>query len=245
MSHVRATHEDPYLQTEYKLMNARIALAEGSPVLALEVLDVPSRDAADRATTGEWFGARSIVLAALSDRREALEAVRLAREITHAVEGRYLSAFGEIIARLAAEPQSERDQARLGELISDAEEDEFLEAFVFAYRAYPPLLRLAAGQRPDIVASVVGRARDHALAKRFGIVSLGSSLARGKELLTPREEEVLILIGQGLSNAEIAERLFIAKSTAKVHVHNVLSKLGVRTRVQAAIMGRLENPLPD
>ena len=47
--------------------------------------------------------------------------------------------------------------------------------------------------------------------------------------------EVLRLLTQGLTNAEIAERLFITTSTAKVHVRNIFAKLGVHTRLQAAL----------
>ncbi|MGN6333421.1 MAG: helix-turn-helix transcriptional regulator [Motilibacteraceae bacterium] len=52
--------------------------------------------------------------------------------------------------------------------------------------------------------------------------------------LTPRESEVLALVAQGLSNGQIAERLFITTKTASVHVSNILAKLGVSTRVEAA-----------
>jgi DNA-binding NarL/FixJ family response regulator len=54
--------------------------------------------------------------------------------------------------------------------------------------------------------------------------------------LTPREREVLALIGAGLTNAEIAKRLFLADTTAKTHVHRIMGKLGARDRVQAALI---------
>jgi len=53
--------------------------------------------------------------------------------------------------------------------------------------------------------------------------------------LSPREREVLLLIGEGLDNREIAERLAIGEKTVKTHVSNLLGKLGVSDRTRAAV----------
>jgi DNA-binding NarL/FixJ family response regulator len=53
--------------------------------------------------------------------------------------------------------------------------------------------------------------------------------------LTPREAEVLSLIAEGLTNAEIAERLVVSAATVKTHVNHIFAKAGVRDRAQAVV----------
>ncbi len=55
-------------------------------------------------------------------------------------------------------------------------------------------------------------------------------------VLTSRELETLKLVSEGKSNVEIAEIMMVSKNTAKAHVGNILSKLSVTDRVQAAVM---------
>ncbi len=65
-----------------------------------------------------------------------------------------------------------------------------------------------------------------------------SSLNSMIEKLTERELEILHMIGQGLSNKEMSQRLYLSEGTVKTHVHNVLGKLGAQSRTQAVARGR-------
>lgn len=69
--------------------------------------------------------------------------------------------------------------------------------------------------------------------------------ARVGELgLTPRELEILELIADGLSNREIAEKLFVSENTVKTHSSRVLAKLGAKRRTQAVQIGKASRLIP-
>jgi DNA-binding NarL/FixJ family response regulator len=73
------------------------------------------------------------------------------------------------------------------------------------------------------------------LLERFADDRPGGGSSEAVASLTEREREILSLLAAGLSNAELAQRLFVSETTVKTHVSSVLRKLGVRDRVQAVI----------
>jgi DNA-binding CsgD family transcriptional regulator len=125
-----------------------------------------------------------------------------------------------------------RCQWRLAEALAAAGDRE--QATTAARTAYASATRLAA---------VPLQAALEALARR-GRLDLGAGLPAQRTLagLTPRELEVLRLLVEGRSNRQIAEELFISGKTASVHVTNLLSKLGVHSRLEAAAMARRLGP---
>lgn len=74
------------------------------------------------------------------------------------------------------------------------------------------------------------------LIARFSGKGATKHVPDGLKSLTEREREVLTMVAKGLSNAEIAQRMFLGETTVKTHVAHVLSKLDLRDRVQAVVV---------
>jgi DNA-binding CsgD family transcriptional regulator len=117
--------------------------------------------------------------------------------------------------------ESARSQLALAEVLADDVPD---VAKAEAKAALDCFVRLQAARDIDAAAAVL---------RSLGL-RVAPGRAAGKSALTSREAEVLDLLGHGMSNPEIAERLFISRKTVEHHVAHVLSKLGLRTRAEAA-----------
>jgi DNA-binding NarL/FixJ family response regulator len=74
------------------------------------------------------------------------------------------------------------------------------------------------------------------IIQQFAQPPVNSALAARLESLTQREQEVLVMLARGNSNAELAVELFVTEGTIKTHISSLLSKLGLRDRVQAVIL---------
>ncbi len=108
-----------------------------------------------------------------------------------------------------------------GFLIKDSEPSDMLRA-----------IRLAAAGESLLSPSVTRRVID-SFSSRSGVVRRTHPHLKS---LTDRENEVLALIGEGLNNEEIAQRLFVSPATARTHVSRAMVKLGARDRAQMVVI---------
>jgi DNA-binding NarL/FixJ family response regulator len=110
-----------------------------------------------------------------------------------------------------------------GFLLKDATRDELVNA-----------VRVVARGDALLAPSVTRRLIEHVTAHAPNTTDRSAS--RSLDELTRREHEVLLLVAEGLTNAEIATRLVVGEATVKTHVARVLMKLGLRDRIQAVIL---------
>jgi DNA-binding NarL/FixJ family response regulator len=206
-------------------MAIRVVLADDQPLvragLRVLIAGTPGIDVAGEAATGA-------------------EAVRLARDIApdvvlmdirmpgmDGIEATRLIAAGQDAARVIVLTTFDDDDyvyaalraGASGFLVKDMALDDILTA-----------IRVVAAGDALIAPSVTRR-----LIEDFAARPRPAPRSRGLPGVTDREREVLTLVGQGLSNAEIAARLVISAATAKAHVARLLAKLGARDRVQLVI----------
>ncbi|MET7987099.1 MULTISPECIES: response regulator transcription factor [unclassified Streptomyces] len=109
----------------------------------------------------------------------------------------------------------------------------------FMLKDVPPAELLAAIRSVHSGDAVVAPSTTRRLLDRFAplLPNTGNEPRhKGLERLTEREREVMILVAQGLSNGEIAARLVLSEATVKTHVGRILTKLGLRDRVQVVVL---------
>jgi ATP/maltotriose-dependent transcriptional regulator MalT len=229
-----AYSEDAFLRLEYGLFLRRLQVAEGRLDTNTSLLNTVDPDRMPRGPYGEFISLSALMNAARGNSLSVREEIAQARGVTSSIGSRFLTRFAEVIDLQIQKGDTLDLREAATTLVHDARAACFLESFIVAYRAHPPLLRLLSEPAThQAVRRAMTNAGDGGLAHRYGIrVQLSEE---SMFFLTPREQEVLDLLNTGRSNAEISQRLFISQSTVKVHVHRILRKMGVKSRVEAVI----------
>jgi len=230
---------------------ARLRLARGEPAVAVGLLERSLEDHGEPNIHGENHlqaaaALETLVVAQLArgDPDAAAEAATRIAAIAGAHDRGHVAALAAIGSARVAAARGRPDRAR-------SQLEKALDLFSRLDLPHETALvrlelaRVLAASHPEMAVAEAGGAlsgfeqlgadRD-ADATASLLRSLGAPARTGPKrvgVLTKREQEVLRLVGLGLSNPEIAQRLFISRKTAAHHVSNLLAKLGVRNRAGA------------
>lgn len=186
------------------------------------------------------------VVAEASDGAEALEVLRATRVDVVLMDVRMPRMDGvEATRRICGGERDREDGAPRVLILTTFDLDEYAFAALkagaagFMLKDVPPDELLTAIRAVHSGDAVVAPSTTRRLLDRFTpMLPAPEAEPRHKELerLTEREREVLMLVAQGLSNGEIAGRLVLSEATVKTHVGRILTKLGLRDRVQAVVL---------
>lgn len=226
-------HESKRLNDVTGVLNAyairvRILLQAGGVAEACATEPPPCVEGIQPSIAGEALASRALALATIARVDEARSLATAATARTRGVEA---AALYDAVTAVCAIKLREPDVVGICEgLLNRALERGALDFVVTAYRANPGLLSvlLSSSTIRDETLFVVRRARDDALLASLGLSA--SAIVDPVATLSAREQEVYVLVCEGLPNAEIGRRLFIAESTVKAHTHRLYDKLGVHSR---------------
>ena len=223
---------DAHSEANIRCLQTRLALARGDAEAAARVIALPPPRVLAPGMLGEYLATRALALAVGGAFDDSTRFCDEALEITTFTEGVAIALAARAIAALATRQGDE--ESAVEALVSHFRRSGNSDAVLAGCRAYPPLYLAIARGAPDLtlMQRLTASPHDVRAARRVGVdIPQADAQVRA---LSPREEEVLALVARGRRNREIATELFISEVTVKVHVRNILRKLNLRSRTEAA-----------
>ena len=237
---------DDYVLTNAKTVRCRLLLQQGMPDLALDAISHQWARAPSRCMQAEFLAARAACLACLGRHDAALALLEEVQTLSSYLEPQLLARWVRVLCKRGLAEQDLLPEIR--EAYDYSAATGALDTFVFAYRLDSRILQTLAtdDHLRAALESILVNADDTKRGRSIGLAlgTISDPAPAGK--LTKRESEVFALLAEGRTNREIAQVLFISEVTAKVHVRNVLRKLGVRNRTEAALQAlRMQQRIAD
>jgi LuxR family maltose regulon positive regulatory protein len=229
---------DLHARVNAAVLLARTYLAQGAPERALETTALRLDRAPAPTLQGDFLSARALAYACSGNLEIASKLITASEECTDQIEARVVRLYTRAICSREQNAKVHSESGILAEAFRETRRTENYDAFVLAYRSHPPILEALAGLSDEDAQACVGHipVSDRRLASRAGLDFEEQLDEPGPDLLTPREQEVLGLVRNGLTNREIARTLWIEESTAKAHLRNASRKLGARSRTEAVLL---------
>ncbi len=220
--------DDLHNEIDALTVRCRAYIAMGDFARAAEQTDSHLPVSPNPGVQAEHFASRALALIGLGIYDDALKLLKNAERLSPSIE---VHGFARWASALASAPDGlERGAPELESAFAYSWDTGMLDATVLVYRSFSGVFELLASSSwRDQLAALARRAGDQKQAEKAGVV-VRDLLDR----LSAREREVWELLAAGQTNREIAHALFISEVTVKVHVRHILSKLGVRSRTEAA-----------
>jgi ATP/maltotriose-dependent transcriptional regulator MalT len=235
--------DDQYLIGNAETLRCRLLLCEGlaDQAAADTPPSLPERHALVRQL--EFAATKAIALACCGRTEEARAIVTRLKTIDEPADARILLRWASVIASIVG---GEVAAHEIADAYDETVRTGAYDPFVLAYRVEPVILQTIAGDSATwaMLAEIMRRAGDERWARDLGVIapSPRDEWALGEhEGLSRREQDVFALLANARSNRDIASELFISEATVKVHVRNILRKLGVRNRTEAALLAARTN----
>jgi ATP/maltotriose-dependent transcriptional regulator MalT len=205
---------------DVKVVRAKLALCRRDADAALDLINEEPRGVTS-GLAAEVAATRALTLACAGYMPQANDAIAALPDLSFLPDAAAL-----VLATEAVIAAHEKDGDRLIHHLDQISELGAVDALVIAQRASAKLVAALTppSVRPELLTFL--RTKANPTIRRRGPL----------DTLTPRQLDVLALLRLGLTNKEIASRLVIEEGTAKVHVRDILKKLGVRSRTEAAIL---------
>jgi len=221
---------------ESKTIQCKIRLAEGAFDQAIATSNIATRERPTSGMFAEYLAFRGLAFIRSGNSKEGRRLLDEAHGLSGILDARAAIRYARTAADL--EESTSDAEASLRDALHFLVSTGHVDSFVAAYRSYPELLhacfRLSDAPH-DELRLIVGRARDEAITRSIGFPLQAAANRAPGSVLSPRQNDVYELLAQGLQNREIARALFISEATVKVHVTQILEKLGVRSRTEAAV----------